>query len=228
MKRKKHLLKEFVKATLEEDAKSVDSVDVQKMALLKKDGNHTAYVLFNPKKAAQAIYDAQKEGKSLDDIEDKLVASVFGFMLAKAPPGEKQLGAWEIAASSAVKGYGPLMYDIVMSDKGAITPDRYVVSNDAQKVWKYYHDRRSDVKHKEFDDEQNPKTPPKEDDAKLHKGGAANALNYAYSGAHVAVSSLESTYKKFLQWATKGGLDAEKVSSAIQFAGNMFFRKLAG
>jgi len=55
-----------------------------------------------------------------------------------------------VGLSSATKGYGPRLYDILMeavTEKGAmLTSDRSVVSGDAKKVWEYYFKNRGDVK----------------------------------------------------------------------------------
>lgn len=72
--------------------------------------------------------------------------------------------ATQISVAAAEKGYGPLMYDIVMSDsEGGIMPDRTSTSGQAKRVWQQY-EKRPDVTTHKFDDKDDPKTPPKEDD----------------------------------------------------------------
>ena len=55
-----------------------------------------------------------------------------------------------VGLSSATKGYGPRLYDVLMeavTEKGAmLTSDRSSVSGDARKVWEYYFNNRGDVK----------------------------------------------------------------------------------
>jgi hypothetical protein len=55
-----------------------------------------------------------------------------------------------VGLSSATGGYGPRLYDVLMeaaTEKGAmLTSDRSMVSGDAQNVWEYYFNNRSDVK----------------------------------------------------------------------------------
>ena len=55
-----------------------------------------------------------------------------------------------VGLSSATKGYGPRLYDVLMeavTEKGAmLTSDRSSVSGDARKVWEYYFKNRGDVK----------------------------------------------------------------------------------
>jgi len=117
-----------------------------------------------------------------DMLHTRLISKKFIVALISVkPPNKRQWGAATVEMSAAEEGYGPLIYDIAMEHEGTLTADRDSVTPSATKVWKYYHDNRPDVKAKEFDDEDNPKTPSKFDDAQTHTGGAENPLNYAYS-----------------------------------------------
>jgi hypothetical protein len=92
--------------------------------------------------------------------------------------------AAEIKFSAAQKGYGPLMYELAMSDFGKIMSDHGAGSSgSARGVWQKY-DQRADVKKLPFDDVKNPKTPPKNDDCKLipDVDGDVAYLNQAYAG----------------------------------------------
>jgi hypothetical protein len=75
---------------------------------------------------------------------------------------------WEVANSFAEHGWGPFMYDVVMEYASGYTPkgmstftasglmaDRNMPSKDAQAVWQYYFDNRSDVT-KHFMDDNSP------------------------------------------------------------------------
>ncbi len=57
---------------------------------------------------------------------------------------------YSVQSSSATKGYGPKLYDVVMeaaTEKGAmLTSDRKSVSDAAKGVWSYYFSNRGDVK----------------------------------------------------------------------------------
>jgi len=66
-------------------------------------------------------------------------------------------GAMAIAMAKAKKGWGPLLYDVVMEkasiEAKGIVPDRNIVSFAAQKVWKYYLDNRmNDIHVRQLDD----------------------------------------------------------------------------
>lgn len=110
----------------------------------------------------------------------------------------KQWKSANVETAAARKGWGPLLYDIVMSLEGGLTADREngMVSPDAQKVWAYYYKNRGDVKHKLLDDEENPKTDSTIDDtSELHDGGEKNPANYAYSiNKKGLASTLEKNY----------------------------------
>lgn len=58
-------------------------------------------------------------------------------------------GLYSVQSSSATKGYGPKLYDIVMEAATAagsmLTSDRKSVSTDAKKVWDFYFNNRADV-----------------------------------------------------------------------------------
>lgn len=56
---------------------------------------------------------------------------------------------YEISWSWARSGYGPLMYDMVMSFGSYVMSDRNAVSRSASRVWKHYQDERLDVSSRE-------------------------------------------------------------------------------
>lgn len=79
-------------------------------------------------------------------------------------------GAFVVKVSRAGKGWGPLLYDIAMEyatkHGGGLTADRGDVSNDAHKIWRYYRDKRPDVKVFQLDDPKNTLTPTPKDNCK--------------------------------------------------------------
>ena len=74
---------------------------------------------------------------------------------------------YTVSRSQAKDGYGPLLYDVAMEYatlKGSgLMPDRSSVSTDAQKVWQYYLNNRSDVGIHQMDNMENILTPEKQD-----------------------------------------------------------------
>jgi len=68
---------------------------------------------------------------------------------------------------AAVKGYGPLAYEIVMANYG-LGPDRISVSSKAKSVWTKF-SQRDDVSIHPYDDIDSPKTPTPKDDCDVYQ-----------------------------------------------------------
>lgn len=66
------------------------------------------------------------------------------------------LGAFIVRGAFVASGYGPLLYDVLMelAGKRGITSDRTKVTSDAERVWAYYMNSRSDVRWKQLDIDQ--------------------------------------------------------------------------
>lgn len=125
-------------------------------------------------------------------------------------------GSWSIVASHADKGWGPMLYDVAMewaSQKGkGLTPDRAAVSDDAYKVWDYYHSRRGDVKKGQLDSRKNVLTPDSGDNCAqistaTHAGGQ---FQDQLSADDLKGSPLAKYYSK-----------APKMTDALQKAGKL-------
>ncbi len=77
------------------------------------------------------------------------------------------LGAWSIDGSYAyIDGLGPLMYDLMIDlvHPDSLTSDRVNVSDNAHRVWNYYHDKRPDIRSQQLDDIDAPRTKDPKDD----------------------------------------------------------------
>lgn len=76
--------------------------------------------------------------------------------------GGNCLDAMVIGSSEAVKGWGPLLYDVAIEYSsmiaGGLIADRNMVSEEAYDVWEYYHDNRDDVEKIQLDDPNNTLT----------------------------------------------------------------------
>lgn len=80
---------------------------------------------------------------------------------------------WEVNQSYAVKGYGPLLYDIAMelankveNGGGLLKADPEFSSDDAQNVWNYYNNSRADVAKIQLDSPENELTPDNRDNVR--------------------------------------------------------------
>lgn len=170
-------LRRIVRHLLEAAVASTQAAS-QGLALYRKGtGVSVVYVLYNPAKLAEQIPLWRDAGGDLSQV-------VYGYLDVR-PHKSDCWGAGEIKFSAAQKGYGPLMYELAMSDfEGGLMSDRNSTSDAARKVWKTYN-QRADVQKKPFDDPKNPKTPPKVDDCKFIPDfdGEEAYLNQAYVGS---------------------------------------------
>ena len=85
-------------------------------------------------------------------------------------------GAWEVVRSAAEGGYGPTLYDMVMSiSPNGLTSDRSSVSGEAQNVWAFYANRRSNVEKLFLDPSEYTYT--EEDDCMAHGEQGVSSLH---------------------------------------------------
>ena len=77
------------------------------------------------------------------------------------------LGSYQVNTSQAEQGWGPMLYDVAMEIasmySSGLIADRSAVSDEAQKVWHFYQDNRSDVEVAQLDDLYNTLTPDEYD-----------------------------------------------------------------
>lgn len=82
---------------------------------------------------------------------DGLDDSIEGMLVAEQmSESDCVANSYEITSAEATKGWGPLLYDVMMeyltsSRKAILTSDRAMVSADAKNVWDFYLNKRSDV-----------------------------------------------------------------------------------
>jgi hypothetical protein len=144
-----NLLKQLVGMLVEAAVHGDTAVSSGVALYRRRAGKFTHYVMYDP-------------DKFLNGSEDCILA----YIQARQRSGECN-DATEITASAAVKGYGPLLYDIVMSDSDCgIMSDRNSTSASAKNVWNHYA-TRDDVEPHPFDDKDDPKTPDPNDDCYL-------------------------------------------------------------
>ena len=168
-------LRRVIRAIIQEAAVS-SSQAAQSLALYRRSAGGVVYILYDPVAFA-------KELPAWEDAGGDPGRVIYGYLDVKPNHGECW-GAAEVKYSAAQKGYGPLMYELAMSDfEGGIMSDRHSTSDAARNVWKRYN-QRADVEKKPFDDKKAPKTPPKVDDCKMIPDfdGDEAYLNQAYRG----------------------------------------------
>ena len=125
-------------------------------------------------------------------------------------------GAWEIIRSAAIRGFGPTLYDMVMSiSPQGLTSDRSSVSDSAQRVWNKYANQRDDID-KAFLDPMDL-TSPEEDDCTTQGGNTSNsslwnltrvmAVEYFRSEWPLEYETMENEIDmdKLMDWGTMSG-----------------------
>jgi hypothetical protein len=192
----------------------MDSMSAAKSGLalaIARDGSMTMLILYSPKAFIARLREivaeweeSGSEGGQRFPINRMFDAkgAVAGMVRVRQPPSGECYGALEVVNSAAEKGFGPMLYDIAMglSPSHAITSDRNKVSKSAQGVWGFYKGKRGDVETLPFDDVDNPKTKPTQDDCQIHPGGNENPINYAYKGSSkVNVGALMANHKEFVR-----------------------------
>jgi hypothetical protein len=226
MKIRVRYLKELIN-TLTEEAVQPAKIKSQGLALLRhRHEDMSAYVLYNPAVAYDVFTSGKKDEDGDPQIPKDVVTSgkfIVG-VIATHQPSHPSNGAKEIKMTAAVKGYGPYLYDVVMGMEGGLIPDRNSVSDKAKKVWGKYQSR-SDVKHQELDDVENPKTPDKADDSKVYPGGEKNPLNYSYTISRTPeAGELMARHEDLVDAVEKNSsYDRHAIDLAIVFAANDYF-----
>lgn len=168
--------------------------------------------------ALDAFYEGSR--KQIEEGNFVIIAmmKVFTSRSKKYP----QWGASTVELSAAESGWGPFMYDVVMSLEGGLVPDRFSVSDAARGVWVKYKDSRSDVEAKPLDDPENPRTKTKRDDTSRFYGDDApvgkppeNPLNYAYflESSPPDVSAMISAHRKMVPLLKKYDIDITDLAS---------------
>jgi len=215
------LLREYVRLIVEAAASSQDATK-NGYALLKTQAYEgQALVLYDPKLLLQASKSEEGFDVGVQDlIKDGIIVGYVRYVQHDSDC----LKANEIQSSASLKGYGPLMYDILMSlSPHGIMSDRVKTSDAARKVWNVYDTQRNDVISRKFDDKNNPKTPPKIDDCELMSDENAPYLDKAYKGAHVETGPLEKRHEDALRVLTKAGHNRKEVEDILRSAAQSYF-----
>jgi hypothetical protein len=150
------------------------------------------FVMYNVQGAQSSIeQQIQDMGGELEGMEDEtfdiirtaIDDNILAVMRVRTTDESEQCnGAWEVIRAASEKGFGPTLYDMVMSiAPNGLTSDRSSVSRDAQSVWNFYAQRRDDVDKAYLDDIDIEVTPLPDDDCRLHGGRGADMIRNAKS-----------------------------------------------
>lgn len=120
--------------------------------------------------------------------------------------------AWEVRYTGAQKGWGIILYDLMLSIAGkqGLEPNRASVSPMARKVWDYYFTKRkSEITTKPIDDMDKPLTKSKVDDEYVHEPfegkepleqrSVVDRVFYFKSKSSINIQPLIDNHEKFIE-----------------------------
>jgi len=150
------LLENLLEEDIDEVAVSVAQAKAENLAVYfdNPDGWGRTIILYKPQEVLAGLNSmvrlrSAKENKkpiSINSIRN-VITKINGIvgMISFSINGKSKIG--DIISSCANKGYGPLMYDLALSNAypGFLAPDNHSVSEEAQRVWSYYFNKRPDV-----------------------------------------------------------------------------------
>jgi hypothetical protein len=134
-------LLEYLDEDMNEAAKSVREALSEKLAAFT---SNNSIILYNPQAALSNTKDNIDNGYAIEDIIS-FNNAIVGYVLFDSDSSCQD--AYEVKQSAALSGYGPLLYDLVLSHiyPNFLVSDRSSVSNQARKVWNFYLNNRPDV-----------------------------------------------------------------------------------
>lgn len=223
------LLRKLIQRLLDEAAQnSSDAASAGLGLIVFEDRRFVLYDTQAVVAAVKAKVDENPEDVSTSDVEDVLKSEdhVRGYMTTTAAKQGNCYGANEVQGIAAIKGFGPLLYDIALGYVPALMPDRKSVSDQAAGVWQYYVNKRADVKKLKFDDIEDPQTPPTEDDCSLHDRPELNyAIKSAGANAQQLIANHNQLVKQLVQYLEESNvfLDERDITEKLSMAGLSFF-----
>ena len=134
-------LLEYLDEDINEAAKSVKQAISEKLAA---STTNNSIILYNPQAALSSTKDNIENGYAIEDTIS-FNNAIVGYVLFDSDSSCED--AYEVKQSAALSGYGPLLYDLVLSHiyPNFLVSDRSSVSNEARKVWNFYLNNRPDV-----------------------------------------------------------------------------------
>tara|TARA_Y100000816_G_scaffold205072_1_gene151209 strand:- start:442 stop:1509 length:1068 start_codon:yes stop_codon:yes gene_type:complete len=98
------------------------------------------------------FYISPEFDSSLRNVFTKILFHCIVAVIQTKQPSDSCNFAAEVNRAAAVEGYGPTLYDLVMSiEENGIIADRNSVSRSARKVYRFYAEKRPDVEKKYLD-----------------------------------------------------------------------------
>lgn len=130
-------LLEYLDEDIDEAAKSVPEAISEKLAAYT---SNSFIILYNPQTAVN------NNKKNKQNYVISFQNAIVGYVRFE-PNDDCDNNTYEVKNSAALSGYGPLIYDLVLSQiyPNYLIADRNSISNKALKVWDFYLNNRPDV-----------------------------------------------------------------------------------
>jgi hypothetical protein len=225
--RNERLLRTYIRHLVREAAITPKGASASGLALYAfkaMKGGFDRFVLYDP----SAFHRFMKAYKEHDEHDHESVISLAGLKgydsiimgFIETRQKAKCNNAGEVKASVAVKGYGPMMYDIAMAAyEGGIISDRSTTSASAKNVWKGYN-ARGDVASKPLDNIEEPKTDDPNDDCYLVDD---ELLDRSYSGAKPDVNNLTSKHNAVMTELEELDIPESIIEDELKSLASSFF-----
>lgn len=223
---KKSYLKSFINAVITEQQKYFNIAAERDYAIMLFQRGVVYNCILYDVEEVETLID-NKLFNYVDDIKSNPVVAYVSFL-----PNQhnKCYNGAEVMMSAARKDskMGIVAYESALyyatRDFGGLYADRSKPSSSALEVWKKYAER-SDVEHLHFDDIENPKTPPPNDDCQLVSPSGKKSMLYIDNVYRLkekpsALSSLEASHQKFIN---SGIIKEEEFKKQIKVFASVLF-----
>lgn len=168
------------------------------------------YILYSPSIFLKAI----EESPETIDAESVIVGAI-----ALIDHEGECNNASSVVNVAAVKGYGPLMYNIAGTGR-QITAHREQggVKAGARNVWNHFYSGKAHAI--PFDDPYNPRDDDPTNDCDLHYD---EPLDHSYAGIRTNYAPLAAAHRQFVELVTEKGMASADLADAIERLGNEFY-----
>ena len=157
--------------------------------------------VWNSSTESEEEYDALDEYEKADVYREAVYNHILAMLRVKTKVGSNYggncNGAWEVERSAAVMGYGPTLYDLIMSiSPGGLVSDRNSVSSDALNYWKISANKRDDIVKTFLDTNSNKFTVSTLDNCDIYSDGnyQDDQALITFASRQLATNFFEETY----------------------------------
>lgn len=227
MKEIRQLIREML---LEESMSQVAKANSQGLAVWASGTAFSRVIIYDPEvikrlyKEYKGAYGFKRgQYNFIHNSEDEVSIVKAGVTTASSVKGCNRASEVLKAASEAGSGLGPAAYEIAMYySKNGLTSDRIAVSDSASSVWEKYKNR-SDVESLKFDDIDDPRTVPTDDDCRLHKDRAQLNRSYTLKNKPDGLDEMESRHEEMLSFYDEFIGEKGKLENELTIMNNRLF-----